>query len=86
MGCITQLNRLGDLGNKLGDLQPKINPNYPKHVFGAAKRHQNSILPSLAYLGWQITLFVAQITQSIQLGDTPLITQSNPSHLDIPIP
>ena len=29
MGCITQLNRLGDLGNKLGDL-----PNLANYSFG----------------------------------------------------
>ena len=45
-GCITQLNRLGDLGNKLGDLPPKISQNYPNHPFGAAKRPQKGSPPS----------------------------------------
>ena len=35
----------------------------------AAKRPQKGILPCLAFLGFQISKFVTQITHSIQLGD-----------------
>ena len=55
-GCITQLKRLGDLGNKLGDLPPRISQNYPNHPFGAANRSQKGSLLSLAYFGWQIII------------------------------
>ena len=37
-GCIIQLNRLGDLGNKLCDLLSHMFQNYPNHPSGAAPK------------------------------------------------